>query len=230
MQAVLFDLDGTLLDIDVEAFIGRYYAELARFTRALAPGRLDDDSFGLALERGTLAMMREHPGRTNREVFAEVFGAHTGIDLDAEWPRFEAFYHEVFPALSDTASPAPGARHALETARRLGLRTAVATNPIFPRVAIEYRMSWAGIALEDVDLVTSYELMEACKPDPAYFLQVAELLGVPAHECLMVGDSDVDMAAARSGMLTYYVGPAADVPADHTGDLDELADLLPELL
>ena len=231
MQAVLFDLDGTLLDLDLNDFLHRYLAALEEATRPLFGDPDDRAEFMRALNASVGAMTEPHAGRTNREVFFTDLHNRTGIDLEAHWPVFEDFYANVFPTLVGTARPAKGARRAVQTALDLGLRVAIATNPIFPRVAIDHRMSWAGVADLAVDVVTTYEQMESCKPSPSYFRQTAGLLeAAPAH-CLMVGDDRMlDMPASDVGMRTFYVGAHDGVAADFSGDLDDLADLLPRLL
>lgn len=231
MRAVLFDLDGTLLDLDLDAFLLRYFAALERAAAPLAQYVGSSGSFMAAMGEATRAMMKRHPGRTNQAVFYDEMLRRTGMDLADHWPVFEAFYRDVFPQLADTAGPAPGAQQAVATARALGLRIAIATNPIFPRVAVEQRLAWAGVSDADVDVVTTYEQMESCKPYPEYFLQTAALLGVAAQECMMVGDDPVlDLPARAVGMRTYYVGSRSDAIADHRGDLHRLADLLPDLV
>jgi HAD superfamily hydrolase (TIGR01549 family) len=116
-------------------------------------------------------------------------------------------------------------------ARNLGLRVAVATNPIFPRIAVDHRIAWAGLDGIDFDLVTTYEHMRACKPQADYFVQVADELDVDPAECLMVGDDPrLDMPAADVGMRTFYVGSGNRVAADYRGTLTDLAALLPRLV
>lgn len=231
MRAVLFDLDGTLLDLDLDAFLVRYFAALERAAVPLAQQATDAGSFMTAMGDATRAMMKRHPGRTNQAVFYEELLRRTGIDLDRHWPVFEAFYRDVFPRLADTAAPAPGAQRAFTVARALGLRVAIATNPIFPRVAVDHRLAWAGLADAGADVVTTYEQMESCKPYPEYFLQTAALLGVAPQDCMMVGDDPVlDLPARAVGMRTYYVGSRTDAMADYVGDLYGLADLLPSLV
>lgn len=231
MRAILFDLDGTLLDLDVNAFSDRYFTALEKAAAPLGTHTAGIGNVTPALYAATRSMMLPHPGSTNREVFFAEFAGRTGVDLAEHWGVFEEFYRDVFPTLADTARPAAGAREAVLTALGLGLRVAVATNPIFPRIAIDHRISWAGLADVEFDLVTTYEQMTACKPHPGYYRQVAEILGVMPSECLMVGDDHIlDMPAADIGMRTYYVGSLPGVSADVTGDLEALADLLPRLV
>ena len=232
LNGVLFDLDGTLLDIDLDSFFREYFSALGPVL-AEALGRDGDVRAGLdAVLEGTQAMSLPHPTSTNREVFNARFHELTGSDLDLdEYARpLERFYRNVFPSLRGSMGPMDGAREAVETALGLGLKVAIATNPIFPRSAIEERMRWAGVADLDVHLVTTYENMHAAKPSPAYFVETAELLGVEPAEALMVGDDRVlDMTAADVGMRTFYVGSGTAPGTDFSGMLGDLIGLLPRL-
>lgn len=228
LRAILFDLDGTLLDIDISDFLARYFSALREVLEATSPSS-DPDAGMAGILEATRAMSLPHDGRTNQEVFHEEFLALSGIDLDEEWEAFSRFYEEVFPRLRGDIGPVAGALRAVECASGLGLHVAVATNPIFPLRAIEHRIDWAGLGDVDFALVTSYENMRATKPHAAYYRQIAETLGVDTSECLMVGDDPIlDLAAADVGMRTYYVG-TAPAEADFTGDLSALCDLLPRL-
>jgi HAD superfamily hydrolase (TIGR01509 family) len=225
MQAVLFDLDGTLLDVSMDAFLNRYFSAL-RVT--VAPRYPGIDLVEAVLD-ATRTMQRPHAG-TNREAFYRRFQARTGIDLTEDWRVFEDFYRDIFPRLGEGYGPNPGAREAIEAARSLGLKVAVATQPIFPRAAIEHRLAWAGLQDVEFDAVTTFEVMESCKPSPDYFRQVAWMVGCDPAECLMVGDDrDADMPAAAVGMRTFYVGTDAKTPADHRGTLLDLPGVLDRL-
>lgn len=233
LTGVLFDLDGTLLDIDIDGFLGDYFGALGPVVAGVL-GDGVDPAVGLrAVIESTSAMVESHPGRTNQSVFNERFEGLTGVNLDLEEYAlpFERFYAEVFPTLRKTIGPRDGGREAVQTALDLGLRVAIATNPIFPLSAIRERMRWADVDDLEVQAVTSYESMHATKPLLAYFSETAELIGAATHGCLMVGDDRVlDMGAADIGMRTFYVG-AAPVPAsDYAGDLRDLIALLPRLV
>ena len=232
LTGVLFDLDGTLLDINLDSFFREYFAALGPLV-AEALGNATDVRTALnAVLQGTEAMSVPHAGVTNRGAFNERFHELTGADLDlAEYAAsFERFYEEVFPSLRGAMTPCPGAREAVQRALDLGLKVAIATNPIFPLSAIRERMRWADVADLPVHVVTSYENMHSTKPYPAYFLETASLLGIPPTEALMVGDDRVlDMSAADVGMRTYYVGHGDARAVDFRGTLSEFADLLPRL-
>ncbi|MCX8006815.1 MAG: HAD hydrolase-like protein [Coriobacteriia bacterium] len=231
MRGVLFDLDGTLLDIDLASFIARYFQSLAEFSMPLLPPGVDAGSFVDAIHAGTRAMMSRHPGRTNRAVFTEEVRRLIGLDLDAVWSEYERFYREMFPRLREGAGPAPGARAAVTAALDLGATVVIATNPIFPLAAVRERMAWAELDDLPIAAVTSFETMTACKPDGTYFREAAALAGLDARECLMVGDDRyLDMPAADVGMRTFFVGDADGAWADSSGTLDDLARLLPLLL
>ncbi len=231
IRAVLFDLDGTLLDIDIDSFLREYFSALGPVLARLA-GTVDPADGIRAVLASTETMCEPHPGRTNRDVFHERFRALTDVDLDEPEPAgaVERFYAEVFPALQRTHGPRPGGCAAVGAAREAGLVVALATNPIFPRAAIDERMRWAELRQEWFDVVTSYENMHACKPASDYFAQTASLLEVRPEECLMVGDdASLDLAADRIGMSTYYVGAQSGVAGTRRGSLDELARYIGEL-
>ena len=229
VRAVLFDLDGTLLDIDLSSFLDRYFNALTETLGSL----IVKDDVGAAMQAisdSTNAMMRPHPGRTNEDVFYGEFKLSTGLELRDHSQVFERFYEERFPALGDGYGPRPGAVESVEAARECGLKIAIATNPIFPRRAIEHRLSWAGLCAADMALVTSFEIMGACKPLPTYFRQTAEMLDVDPSDCLMVGDDlALDMPAADVGMLTYFVGDGSPTSSTYVGTLEDLPALLQRL-
>lgn len=231
LRAVLFDLDGTLLDIDLDLFFEGYFGLLGPAIADLLP-EVDADSALKAVMASTETMCGTHPDRTNREVFNARFAELTGADLAdpviAE--GLDRFYAEQFPRLAEGHGPMPCARETVETALGLGLRVAIATNPLFPAAAIRERMRWAGVADLDLHAVTTYEVMHACKPLPGYFTQTAQMLDVAPQDCLMVGDDRaLDMAAADVGMRTFYCGSAPTPASDWSGSLEQLRDALPRL-
>lgn len=229
IKAVLFDLDGTLLDIDLSLFLREYFGLLGpAMSTSLG---IEPKNALAAVMDATDRMCADLTGDTNAAVFWDRFESVTGIGRqDGSFEAdLERFYAEEFPSLRSSHGPMPGAQAVLSAARSAGMKVAIATNPIFPLVAIEERLRWAGIDPASPDLVTSFETSVATKPHAEYYRQIAAALGVSPDECLMVGDdSTLDMSAGEIGMRTYYVG-AGEAVCDWRGNLAELTELLPRL-
>lgn len=204
LQAVLFDLDGTLLDLDMDRFLPVYLDALGRFLS----DHLPPDTLVEAVMAATSAMIADvDPEVTNEQAFWRDFASRTGYDLPSLRQPLERFYRDVFPRLGDAARPVPGAYETVAALGRAGLKLALATNPIFPRTAIEARLGWAGIEPGMFHVIADYETMHACKPQAAFFLEICGRLGVEPARALMVGnDPVIDIAgAARLGMATFLV-------------------------
>lgn len=234
LQYILFDLDGTLLPMDQEQFAKAYFGLLGGHVASL----VEPKHFITQLLAATAAMVRNNDGSTtNEQVFFGAFWPLLGAEPAKLLPVIEDFYQHAFRGTKAATQPTPLARQAVETALAAGCKVAVATNPIFPRIATEQRLQWAGIADLPLDLVTTYETSCFCKPNPAYYREVAEKLRVAPEHCLMVGnDVEEDLAAADVGMKTYLMtdclinakGLAKE--ADAQGTLAEFIAALPELV
>lgn len=223
-KTILFDLDGTLLPLDTDRFVYLYFKELAgHLGHMIPPARLAEQ-----IMASTMQMIKNtDPTRTNAEVFASDFFPKIGLAEAELMPSFEAFYRERFPALRSACAGLPGlAPTVVRRALDLGYEIVLATNPLFPRMAIEERMRWVGVESVPWRLVTTYEEMHACKPQPAYYREVLEKIDQDPSACLMVGnDVDEDGAAASVGIPVYFVTDflinrsGRTIPSESSGSL-----------
>jgi len=202
---LLLDLDETLLDTNLGAFVPAYYQKLATH---LAP-HVPPESLLKYLMLGTKKMMQsDDPSRTLREVFDENFYPFLDVDRDAVQPAIEDFYENIFPTIKEVTKPIPGAVEFIEWAFAAGHRVVIATSPYFPRKATQHRLRWAGLPPENYPfaLVSSYEDFHFTKPHPAYFAEALGRLGWPDDPVLMVGnDVEQDLIpAAKLGLPTYH--------------------------
>lgn len=223
-------MDGTLLDIDLGRFLSEYFGALAPVIGDLT-GLAPKDAIA-AVRSATDEMTSLHGEPSNEAAFNRRFLEITGTDLRDEEPAagIAAFYDGPYTALGSDYRPRDAAHDLVAAAREAGLAVAIATNPIFPRAAIDRRIEWAGFSPDDFDLVTSYEWSKATKPHPEFFIQIADALGVRRSDCLMVGDDPVlDMAAADVGMRTFFVGEGTAPTCDWNGGLADVAGLIPRL-
>lgn len=202
-EALLLDLDGTLLEIDLEKFVLAYVDLLSR---RFAP-RIDRDEFIAHLFRSTGVMVENiDPTKKNRVVFYEDFCHRVGMSLEEMEPIIDDFYRNDFPTLSCWGKEHPFARPVVKTAKKKNIPMILATNPLFPVTAVLQRLSWAGLSGQDFLLVTSMDNMHFCKPKPQYYLEIANKIGCHPESCLMAGNDTLeDLIAAETGMDTYLV-------------------------
>ena len=228
LKALLLDLDDTLLGNAMETFIPAYFRALTDFiTEIQPPERLIEQLLIAARTMDGNA----GTGPTNQEVFSSAFFPALGSPRKELEPRFERFYAEAFPLLRPLTNRRPSAPRIIEWAKERDLQVAIATNPMFPRTAIEQRMEWAGVGVDrfPYDLVTSYENSHATKSNPAYYREILEILDRRPGECLMVGDNwDWDIVCAAEMRIPGYwiADPNAQLPSTGTsavgqGTLDD---------
>ena len=203
IKMVLFDLDGTLLPMDQDLFAKTYFGGLSQ---KVAPCGFEPKSLIENIWGGTEAMFKNDGSKTNEEVFWRHFEKVYGQGVRAYEPHFDAYYHAEFQDVQKVCGFNPAAADAVRKIKSAGYRVALATNPLFPAIATESRIRWAGLAPSDFELYTTYENSHYCKPNPAYYQEVLERLGVAPCECLMVGNDGVeDVAAERLGMQVFLL-------------------------
>ena len=231
IKALLLDLDGTLLDIEVSFFLGTMVDSMIDHFQDLIP----PDLFRDGLVGGIDEIMADprSDGETNEEGFYRAFQRITGLKTGVARGVFSSYYEQIFPGFERFGSRIAGAHELIDMASRKGYRLALATNPIFPRVSVIERMRWGNLSPEQFEVVTDMETTRSCKPQKEYFEDLSSALGVPPERCLMVGnDVEQDLAAAHVGMKTYLVEGrviqrgTGQVLSDWKGDLEQLGRLL----
>ena len=203
-DAVLFDLDGTLLPMDNDLFIKTYLGLLAK---KMAPRGYDKDLLIPALWKGTGAMIKNDGVKTNAEVFWGVFSKVFGERIYNDIADFDKFYENEFHKAAEITFPTELAQKAVDLAREKADKVILATSPVFPAVAVRSRLSWAGVKPESFELITTYENSRFCKPNPAYYAEIAEKMQIDPARCLMVGNNAAeDITPAQSlGMDTFLL-------------------------
>ena len=203
LKAVLFDLDGTMLPMDQDQFTKGYFKLL---TRKLIPHGYEPESLVQAIWQGTKAMVKNDGSRTNEQAFWNDFATTFGEKARADEALFREFYAKDFEQARQLCGFNPKAAEIVRLLKEKGYRVALATNPIFPAVATEARIRWAGLEPDDFELYTTYENIGYCKPNPEYFQEIARRMGLKPEECLMVGnDVGEDMVARETGMEVFLL-------------------------
>jgi len=222
---LLLDLDDTLLDTNMDAFVPAYFGALAKHLK----GRVSPEVMLPALMSGTQLMLAsEDPAHTLQEIFEADFYPKLGIPKEQLSDVIEQFYSEVFPTIGHVTQKREGAVELVDWAFAQGYRVAIATDPLFPRKATYHRIRWAGLEPERFDLISSFETFHFSKSHPAYFAEVLGRLGWSDGPVLMVGN-DVErdlLPAQRLGLATFHIdgAPASSFgrEADRRGNLVDL--------
>jgi len=213
-RAVLFDLDGTLIDSlpDLVAAVNRM---LAGWDRAPLSAEAVK-----ALVGGGAAILVEQAFLTT--------GGPVDLPVEDLLRRFMADYE---PRSAESTRPWPAVIETLTRLKDSGLALAVCTNK--PSGATKVVLAKLGLA-HFFDAVVGANDTPALKPDPIHIQVILDSLGVTADQAVMVGDSYNDIAAARAaGVPTvavsfgYAHGPVAELGANRIiDDYRELPALL----
>lgn len=206
ITSLLLDLDDTLLGNNDEIFIPKYFERLSHHLGDIVP----KERMLSHLIAGTSAMLEnQDPSLRLKDVFNQVF--YPGIQLSYEelLPYTNQFYVTEFPKLRSLTNQIPGSREIVEYAYSKDWEVVIATNPLYPRNAVEQRLAWADLSVDQYDyaLITSYENAHFAKPHLEYYAEVLAKLGRNPHNAVMIGnDKSDDIDPARSlGLATFHI-------------------------
>ncbi len=221
INTIMFDLDGTLLSIDMKDFETIYYKSLSRaFQDIVSP-----DDFMKILYGSMKTMVENTEERTNEEVFMEAMKAMVKEDFALYSEKFNHYYDHDFSLLKEAVIVRPETTKATDLLKEKGYELVIATNPLFPKKAIEKRIEWSGVNRDHFSYVSTFEKNHYTKPNVAYYEEVLKSIGKKPDECLMVGnDALEDMVAGKLGITTYLITDHllnrydVEVVADYKGD------------
>ena len=224
IHAILFDIFGTLTTIDDNDFMRNFLGILApRFAHLLSP-----DKFSKLFMR-TLAVVQKDPkpGQTNMQTFYEEFSKVTGQTYQSLRPIFEEFYTDDFPTLHCLVQPNPAGLKVVESAMQHGFLTALASNPVLPIMAMKELVSWLGLKPENFSSIPALDNFHFHKPNPGFFIEIAENIGVKPENCLLVTDKLDDNVCSGLGFKVFYSGAdKSEFQADYAGPLEDLLHLI----
>jgi len=232
-DAIMFDLDGTLLPMDNDVFVKGYLSLLAK--TAIKVGGYEKDTFIKGMWMGVAAMTRNDGSCKNEDVFWKTVADVLGEGIYKHIPVFDEFYSGEFHQAKQYTAPNPLVRQVLGLARQKADKVILATNPLFPPVAVHSRMSWVGMSPEDFDWITDYTNSTTCKPNPEYYKEICGKFDLDPAKCLMVGNNaQEDMeAAAAAGIKGFLVTDCliceGELPECPQGSFEELVRYLKEL-
>jgi len=180
-RALIFDLDGTLIDT--------VYAHVFAWQRALAEAGLPIEGWRIHRRIGM-----------SGGLFTRAVARELGRPLnDTEVEEIQRRHGELFRELVPERRPLPGAVDLLAHLREAKVPFGIATSGRRPEIDASLEILGVG---DDVVVVERGDVMRA-KPEPDLFLACQERMGVHIRDVTVVGDAVWDLLAARrAGMLS----------------------------
>lgn len=216
-EAVLFDLDETLIDRApaIRAFVADQYRRCEAWLAAIGPERYAE-TFLEVEQFGRIPKKTVYPALAARLDLADGAAKVLLDDYTAFYPRY--------------ATLRPTAKSTVETLHASGVRLGVITNGV---AEVQYaKLDAIGLRpLFEVILIS--EIEGVSKPDPVIFRRAAERLSLPEPACLFVGDNpavDIIGAEAAGMPAAWLENTESPWPADKPApkrSLTVLADVLP---
>ena len=202
MNTILFDLDGTLLPIDMKLFEKIYFKTLCEYFSDI----MDAESLINHIWSSTKVMVENTDPITNEEIFMKDFSNRVKDKFPIFKSRFNDYYNSSFLEMKSSVKILDDLRDSVLSLKDKGYKLILATNPLFPKDAINHRISWAGFSPDFFDYITYFENNHYCKPQLKYYEEILKDINKKPEECLMVGnDVQEDLIAGKLGIKTYLI-------------------------
>jgi FMN phosphatase YigB (HAD superfamily) len=145
--------------------------------------------------------------KPNEQVFWDYFYSKFGEDKKEHFPLFDEFYNNEFLQTKAFCKPNPLARKIMDYLKENNLLAVLASRPVFPYNGMINRAGFVDLKKEDFALITDYSVCSYSKPNPKYYQEILDKLGLKAEEALMFGNNEEEDGCAEDiGIKTYMVG------------------------
>lgn len=203
VDTFLFDLDGTLLPVDTDKMLDEYFLSLTKKLSSI----FDPHFLFKSLYSASMDMINNlEPNKTNEEVFFDSFLKKVNYPKEELDTLFRDFYLNDYKELRKNIKPNKYVKESIEILKDRGYKLVLATNPVFPQIAILERLRWAGLNESYFDFITTYENMHFCKPHIQYYEEILKVINKKPENCYMVGnDVEEDLIAFKLGMRTFLI-------------------------
>lgn len=224
IKNIFIDLDGTLLPMDNDSFTKSYFSLLGDNIQGREKMELIQ-----AVKTGTYSMFKNNAEVTCEEVFWKTYESIFGEGSKADIKYFDKFYEEKFDGLKAVCGFDEKAKNFVDTLKNKGYKLVLSSNPVFPLIAQQKRLIWAGVDPNKFDYISSYENSCYCKPNLNFFKSLLDKLNLKAEETVLVGDNlKEDMVASSLGINCFLISEGS-TEFSPSGNLDKALEYIESL-
>jgi FMN phosphatase YigB (HAD superfamily) len=226
---ILFDLDDTLLNLNMLEFIPAYFGGLGQAFSNLGSPQQIADQVKFAVDK---MVSNQDPSIGLHEIFSRHFYPPLGTTEGENAETLAKFYSKDYPKLQPVTKQVAGLFDLIDWCKLQDAQMAIATNPLFPETATYQRILWAGINLDDFEYFTTFDNFHFTKPNLSYYAECLGRLGWPEGHIVMVGDNLThDLVPMESlGFPTFWINPPEESPARPYGELRDVKSWLAEII
>lgn len=203
IKNILFDLDGTLIKIFQEKFNEKFYKII--YLRFLKNG-YDAETLSKIMLEGIKLMVFNDGKVSNEEVLWSNFEKKSGIKREVIFSSMKELYDEDFDTLKDCIETVEVTGKAINELYEKGYNLILATNPLFPLIAVTKRAGWGNIDCNKFSYITSYENSSFSKPNINYYKEIIEKNNLNIEEIMMFGNDTIeDLSIEQLGIPCYII-------------------------
>ncbi|TYB80824.1 MAG: HAD hydrolase-like protein [Kosmotoga sp.] len=195
----MIDLDGTLTTLNDEDFAREYIRLLMKYN----DGFLEEEFLKNALFSSLNCLLDDAEGKkSNFDRYMDSFAKISGLDNKEEVMNFFLnFYGTTYNEMKKIIIPRKDVIEFLDYLENRKHRLVLATNPIFPEIAIKKRLEWIGADPEKFEYITTMENSHYVKPQIDYYNEILKKTNSKAEKTLMIGnDDEMDGACEKAGI------------------------------
>ncbi len=203
-EVALLDLDNTLIQNPDRQFALAFMKCIdEHFQKSLRISGVSS-----AFRKGIQKISSQVNTKTITHVMIDTISTEVQIESSIIGDVYLEFYKTSFASLESNISSNPTAKPLLDYLLLQNKRIVIATNPLYPRTAIESRLHWGGLEeyIDKFILITNSDNMHVSKPNSAYYTEILQTINVHPSECIMVGDSiRNDIEPAQNQEIDTYL-------------------------
>lgn len=203
--AILFDLDGTLIPMNHDEFVAEMFSTInTKFEKMGKPNNYITNTFLLSIKN----MYNNNGNTLNKNLFWDTFKNAFPKDYEVIKNALLNYYENEFKLVKNVVKQKANHSELINFCKQNFDYVILATNPFFPETAVQTRLKWMALSVNDFDYVTTFDNSHYAKPNVNYYKEILNKFSLQPQNCIMVGNDELEdyIAASSIGIKTILAG------------------------